>query len=363
MITADRHAIEPSSSLTEGGHQTGTSSPSLGGRKVQTEPEWQKALSYTDAFGTQRQFLSYLFYPSSVPEGRQIVERTISEFTCERVQNFIKSDEREVILNTGATFLAGDDIEIVYEDSNFLVINKESQSFMFHGKHHVVKQNGPSLIDRAIKYMPDLARLAGGGIISRLDLGTSGVVPVVKNWASYADVCSNRNKRITDKTYLTIVQGVVKDQKKTIDDSLPHRYKRTRYLDARTDIEVLETFKNHTLVKCIISTGRMHQIRRHMKGIGHPVVGDTLYNKDYHKRKCHKKTAQILPSDDLGSVLQKYNHQALHASSFKLTSPVDDKMTTIIEAEPPEDFRQLLSLLREHAVRSGSQETAKTPNS
>ena len=163
--------------------------------------------------------------------------------------------------------------------------------------------------------------------INRIDLNTSGLILFAKN--EYIQECLIRQMRFSsfEKIYLAVVLGTFKKKKGTIhmpiarkENSIIERCISKDGQEAITHYEVLQEFKKYSLVKCILETGRTHQIRVHMAYIGHPLLGDSLYGTD--------NTSLI-------------NRQALHSYKMSFIHPISNKKISL-EAKPPKDIENLI---------------------
>ena len=221
-------------------------------------------------------------------------------------------------------------IDIVYEDEYLLIINKKSGMVV-----HPAPGNYTGTLVNALLYKFDLEGVGEKnrpGIVHRIDKDTSGLMIVAKTEKAL-EVLSNmiKNKEVKRK-YIAIVDGVINHEKGTIDAPIG-RDKANRQKMAVTDVngkesithfEVLERFKNNTLVKCTLDTGRTHQIRVHFAYINHPVTNDPLYGKEKIK--------------DFG--------QFLHSTSIEFTHPFTKKHI-YFEVEPPKEFEEFINSIKE----------------
>ena len=208
-------------------------------------------------------------------------------------------------------------VDIVYEDDDLLVINKESGMVV-----HPAPGNYEDTLVNALIGKYNLSNNSfRPGIVHRLDKDTSGLMLVAKNDYTHEKLSEMISNKIVERYYLALVEGTFNHETGTIDAPIgrdpKYREKMTvtsmNSKKAITHFKVLETFNNYSLIECKLETGRTHQIRVHMKYINHPVVNDPLYgkcfDKDYgqllHSYKIkfpHPRTNEILefeikPSD------------------------------------------------------------------
>jgi 23S rRNA pseudouridine1911/1915/1917 synthase len=166
-------------------------------------------------------------------------------------------------------------LDIVYEDKDILVLNKIAGMLV-----HPDKYNDSGTLANALLYhYPEIKGVGEKnrpGIIHRLDKETSGLLIVAKNQDFYDYFISQFLERKIVKKYKALVYGLIKEEKGVIVYSIPKKG-RKEMLEAKTYYMSLEYYKDFTLLDIEIKTGRMHQIRQHMKKIGHPIVGDTEY--------------------------------------------------------------------------------------
>lgn len=212
-------------------------------------------------------------------------------------------------------------LEILYEDDDLLVINKEAGMVVHAGADH---EQG-TLVNALLHHSTSLAAKESfrPGLVHRLDKETSGCLLVAKNDEVHAMLSRLFSERKIKKTYLAIATGIPRQKKGTI--SLPigrHPVQRLKMTvrrppsgrDAVTDYEVLAHSEKETLIACSPHTGRMHQIRVHLQQLGHPIVGDPLYGKR-----------------------EDWTRHLLHAWKLEFLHPRSRK-TIVIEAPIPKEF-------------------------
>lgn len=220
------------------------------------------------------------------------------------------------------------DLDIVYEDDDLLVVNKASGMVVHPAPGHY-----SGTLVNALLYRFQLSSGQEGrpGIVHRLDKDTSGVMLVAKNDKTHEALSNMIANKEVERHYLAIVDGVIKHDTGTIDAPIG-RDSNNRQKMAVTDInskeaithfKVLETFSNHTLIECILETGRTHQIRVHMAYIGYPVSNDPLYGRG--------------KATEFG--------QMLHSKSIKFKHPTTGK-ELFFEVDPPRSFLEKLQTLR-----------------
>lgn len=195
---------------------------------------------------------------------------------------------------------------IIYEEEDFLVLDKPSGVVVHPDAHH----KKDTLVDRLLKERPQIKGVGEegrDGIVHRLDKGTSGVILIAKTQKGYKKLKDLFKKREVKKTYLSLVHGDLKAKKGEISypiyTSPGHFPKRQALKDekrgedigttirkAQTEYEVIRSYDKYTYCRIYPKTGRTHQIRVHMKAIGHPVIGDDLYRfKDLEKPAALKR--------------------------------------------------------------------------
>lgn len=245
-------------------------------------------------------------------------------------------------------------LPIVFEDDDLIVIDKPAGLVVHPGAGN---ETG-TLVNALIAHCGDSLSGIGGvkrpGIVHRLDKDTSGLLVVAKNDRAHHGLSEQfaahgRDGRL-ERSYLAIVWGVPERRQGTIsaaiDRSTANRQKMavSRGANAReavTHYEVLEVLGTPpvaSLVRCVLETGRTHQIRVHMAHVGHPLLGDAVYGAGF--RTSAKKL-----SETSKEALNALNRQALHATSLGFEHPRTGRQMRF-DSPAPDDFGRLLASLR-----------------
>ena len=228
-------------------------------------------------------------------------------------------------------------LEIVYEDEDVMVVNKEQGMVVHPAPGHYQG----TLVNAILYRSENLSSINGvirPGIVHRIDKDTSGLLMIAKNNIAHNSLATQLKEHSVNRIYYAVVKGKINTDKGTIDAPLGrHRKNRLKYTvtdknakNAITHFEVIERFKDFTLVKLKLETGRTHQIRVHMAYIGHPLVGDPLY----------------------GTNKNNFGHkgQALHAKLVGFIHPRTLEYMEF-ESELPQYFEELLRKMRLLEVR------------
>jgi 23S rRNA pseudouridine1911/1915/1917 synthase len=220
-------------------------------------------------------------------------------------------------------------LDIIYEDEDLLVINKAAGMVVHPAPGHL----DDTLVNAVLAYCPELLGVEGlrPGIVHRLDRDTSGLIIVAKNARTQAALIEQMKQHEIVKRYQALVEGIVSVDSGSIDAPIGrdprHRQQMavtaTGSREARTHFRVLERFHRHTLLLLQLETGRTHQIRVHLKAIGHPVVGDSVYGSG-NTRGSHSLKRQFL-----------------HAFQLIFTHPSTGQLLEL-EAPLPEDLKVVL---------------------
>lgn len=242
---------------------------------------------------------------------------------------------------------------IAYEDEWLLIVNKPAGLII-----HPSGKNPSGTLTNALQHYLDQQSDYPGqrkpGIVHRLDRDTSGVVATAKDHLSHRLLSIEFQRERIAKSYVAIVDGIVKQDEGTID--LPIGRARSGAsalmscqadaLDAKsskTNYEVIERYPRHTLVRARPRTGRLHQIRVHFATIGHPVVGDEFYGM-LGALKPDREVPQ--PGQPLSPPMSPYiGRQALHAAEISFAHPITHEWQTF-SASLPDDMERAIDLVR-----------------
>ena len=233
-------------------------------------------------------------------------------------------------------------LEILFEDDDIVVLDKRAGIVVHPSAGHADQ----TLVNALLFHVRDLSGIGGKvrpGIVHRLDRDTSGVMIIAKNDEAHRALTAEWGTDRVRKEYTALVYGKPNPDHGSIDAPLgrdPHDRKRMAVVAggrrAVTDFETIESLRYVALLRCRLRTGRTHQIRVHLKSIGHPIVGDPLYSGPQWRG---------IPDKQLQKALKSFARQALHASLIRFPHPRTGAMMTI-EAPLPDDFATLLALLR-----------------
>ena len=233
-------------------------------------------------------------------------------------------------------------LEIVYEDSELLVINKPPGLVVHPGAGN---PEG-TLLNALIAHAPTLTKLPRAGIVHRLDKDTSGLLVVAKTERARQNLIEQLREHSVEREYLAIVNGVMVAGGTVEAPIGRHRTQRTRMAvnhrgkPAISHYRVMKKYRAHTLVQVKLESGRTHQIRVHMAHLHYPVVGDPVYGG--------RLRIPAGASENLKIVLRGFKRQALHALKLSLVHPGTDKRMQWASSVP-EDMSRLMGALAQDA--------------
>lgn len=246
--------------------------------------------------------------------------------------SLILSETDELFVKDGfikeASFEAEDiPINIVYEDDDLLVINKKSGMVVHPGNGNT----SGTLVNALMHYTKNLSNKEAfrPGIVHRIDKDTSGLMLVAKNDKAHDILAEGFKNKTIKREYIALVCGVIGEDSGVIDAPIGRDAKDRKKMcvtsenskKAVTHFKVLKRYEHYTLLRLILDTGRTHQIRVHMKYIGHPVYNDPVYGKAYN---------------DFG--------QFLHSASIDFEQPTTHEHLHF-ECDVPKEFQDFLDTL------------------
>jgi 23S rRNA pseudouridine1911/1915/1917 synthase len=228
-------------------------------------------------------------------------------------------------------------LDIVYEDSDIIVINKPSGMVV----HPANGNESGTLVNALLYHCKDSLSGINGvirpGIVHRIDKDTSGLLVVAKNDDAHVFLSSLLKDHIIKRVYHAILVGHLKESRGTVNAPIArHPVDRKKMAvvkggkEAITHYEIIAEYPSFTYAKMELETGRTHQIRVHMSHIGHPLVGDTVYGGG--KTQFEKANASLISG------------QALHAKILSFPHPKTKENMTF-ECELPNEFKKLLERL------------------
>ena len=232
-------------------------------------------------------------------------------------------------------------LAIVFEDESLLVVNKPAGLVVHPGHGNYTG----TLINGLIYHFDKLPKNSNNrpGLVHRIDKDTSGLLVVAKTDHAMAHLAQQFHDKTSTREYLALVWGDVKEDNGTIDGFLgrdpKNRLLMTVFPDgdqgkaAITHYEVVERFGYVTLVKCVLETGRTHQIRAHMKHIGHTLFSDARYGGD----KILKGTTFTKYKQFVDNCFKQLPRQALHARTLGFVHPTTAQKLSF-ECPLPDDF-------------------------
>ncbi len=220
-------------------------------------------------------------------------------------------------------------IEIVYEDDDVIVVNKPAGMVV----HPAPGNYDGTLVNALLYHCKNLSSINGvirPGIVHRIDKDTSGLLMVAKNNHSHNHLAAQLKDHSSTRSYIAVVHGGFREDEGTIDAPIARNPKDRLKMavvhggrESVTHFKVIKRYKNYTVVRCNLETGRTHQIRVHMAHIKHPLLGDLLYGPK-------TKTLKI-----------KVEGQMLHAETLGFVHPTTNEYMEF-KSELPENFEAVL---------------------
>ena len=247
------------------------------------------------------------------------------------------------------------ELDIVHEDEDILIVNKKA-GMVVHPAHE--NWDG-TLVNALIYHLKGLPEMRGNegrpGLVHRIDKDTSGLLVIAKNEKSMASLADQFFNHTIKRKYQAVVWGVPENNEGTIDVNLRRSIKDRRVVEgfanntlgkkAITHYKLIEKVHYISLIECELETGRTHQIRAHMRHIGHPIFCDKVYggklivkgNRFTNYKRFVENSFKII------------ERQALHAKSLGFIHPSTNK-EVYFESKLPEDMSLLLDKWRKYEV-------------
>ncbi|MAW66057.1 MAG: RNA pseudouridine synthase [Flavobacteriales bacterium] len=262
---------------------------------------------------------------------------------CDVIQIFVQEEPR--ILELIPQDIP---IEVLYEDSELIIINKKA-GLVVHPGHGNYKG---TLINALIYHfgkLPESSELNNRpGLVHRIDKNTSGLLVVAKTEATMTSLAKQFFERTVERRYIALVWGDVKENKGTIKTNLARNFKNRKIMDtydyegevgkhAITNFKVIKRLGYVTLVECKLETGRTHQIRIHMKSLGHPLFNDPEYGGE----KILKGQNSSNYRKFIQNCFDEIPGQALHARSLGFFHPTQKKIVNF-EVDMPQGLKTII---------------------
>lgn len=238
-------------------------------------------------------------------------------------------------------------LNVVYEDKDMLVINKQANLITHPGAGISDKTLANALLYHYKNNLSDINGPLRPGIVHRLDKDTSGLMVVAKNNKAHKNLADQIKNKTLKRHYIAVIWGTMIPRtgkiEGLIDRSARNRLKMKIYDDkgkaSLSHYQILKVYRNSlaSLVECRLDTGRTHQIRVHLSHKKHPIIGDRLYGG-----KARKMPNSIDPK--IKTFVEKFPRQALHSYKISFRQPSTGKLKSF-ETKYPEDIKKLTNYL------------------
>ena len=250
-------------------------------------------------------------------------------------------------------------LDIVYEDDTLLLINK-LPGMVVHPGHG----NYTGTLVHALAYHFDNLPMNSSerpGLVHRIDKDTSGLLVIAKTEAAMSHLAKQFEAKTSEREYVALVWGNVAEEKGTIEGNLARHLKDRMQMavfadpeigkPAITHYQVLERFGYVTLISCQLETGRTHQIRAHLKHIGHPLFNDERYGGHL----ILKGTTFTKYKQFIDNCFKALPRQALHAKTLGFVHPTTGEMMRF-DTELPQDLQNCIEKWRGYSKSHGTDE-------
>ena len=250
-------------------------------------------------------------------------------------------------------------LDIVYEDAALLLINKPA-GLVVHPGHG----NYTGTLVNALAYHFENLPMNSSerpGLVHRIDKDTTGLLVIAKTEAAMSHLAKQFEAKTSEREYVAMVWGNVKEDEGTIEGNLARHLKDRMQMavfadseigkPAITHFKVLERFGYVTLISCVLETGRTHQIRVHMKHIGHPLFNDARYGGDL----ILKGTTFTKYKQFIDNCFKTLPRQALHAKTLGFIHPTTKEYMRF-DTELPQDMKDCIEKWRNYAKSNANEE-------
>ncbi len=242
-------------------------------------------------------------------------------------------------------------LEVIHEDDSLLVINK-SPDIVVHPSNGTIA--GGTLVNALLSHTDTLSKEGGEfrpGIVHRLDRETSGIILVARTDLAHRRLAAQFKEREVHKEYLACVHGVPKEPEGVVDLPIARSLANRKKMAIRHDEQGKQSVTRWKCIRtigtsfswihCFPETGRTHQIRLHMKAIGHPIICDSTYGRE--KKITRSELLRRAPQGPEDTILDR---QALHAYAIEFRHPGSGEMTSFC-APLPDDLQPIWDLSTE----------------
>lgn len=244
-------------------------------------------------------------------------------------------------------------LDIVYEDDQFLVINKQAGLTVHPGAGNYDDTMANALLAHCGDSLSGIGGVSRPGIVHRLDKDTSGLILAAKTDNAHNNLSKQIAERTMQRVYKAICWGVPKPHKATITNNIARSAKNRIKMavvksggkQAITHYEVKEIYGNGaaSLIECRLQTGRTHQIRVQMTEYGHPLIGDQLYGRR------NNSIYKTLPPE-IQEFIDNFKRQALHSFQIGVENPSTNAHMEFVR-DVPEDMAELIRLLKDLKIK------------